>query len=75
MLIELCACNYCTNDGFVDGVEGFFKTTIESHLTSKIWVKFSNLKIEQCIRMINNILYERCKKYKLVMIRIICSHV
>ncbi len=25
MLIELCACNYCTNDGFVNGDEGFFK--------------------------------------------------
>ncbi len=40
MLIKLCACNYCTNDGLVDGVEGFLKTPIESHLTSKIGVKF-----------------------------------
>jgi hypothetical protein len=40
MLIKLCACNYCTNDGLVDGVEGFLKTPIESHLTSKIEVKF-----------------------------------
>jgi hypothetical protein len=58
MLIKLCACNYCTNDGLVDGVEGFLKTPIKSHLTSKIGVKFSNPKIEQCIRMINKILYE-----------------
>jgi hypothetical protein len=36
MLIELCACNYCTNDGLVNGDEGFLKNATESSLTFEI---------------------------------------
>ncbi len=39
MLVELCASNYCTNDGHVNGVEGFFKVATKSHSTSKIWIQ------------------------------------
>jgi hypothetical protein len=42
MLIELCASKYCTNDGFVNGVEGFFEVATKSHSTSKIWIHFLN---------------------------------
>jgi len=39
--------NYCVIAGLFNGVELFFKTTIESHLTFEIWIEFSNLKIGQ----------------------------
>ncbi len=42
ILIELCASNYCTNDGIVNGVEGFFKVATKSHSTPKIWIHFLN---------------------------------
>ncbi len=58
MLIELCASNYCTNDGLVNGVEGFFKVATKSHSTSKIWIHFLNPKIWQHTRLTNQNLYE-----------------
>jgi hypothetical protein len=36
MLIELCVDNYCTNDGFVNDVKGFFKTITQPHSTFEI---------------------------------------
>jgi hypothetical protein len=36
ILIELCACNSCTNVGLANGDEGFFKIAIKSNLTFEI---------------------------------------
>ncbi len=58
ILIELCASNYCTNDGIVNGVEGFFKVATKSHSTSKIWIHFLNPIIWQDTRITNQNLHE-----------------
>jgi hypothetical protein len=47
MIIELNINNYCAIYELFNGVDFFFKTTIEPHLTFEIWIEFSNLKIGQ----------------------------
>ncbi len=48
MLVELCASNYVTFDGLVNGVDDIFKTSTtycEKIIISIIWIIFQNSKI------------------------------
>jgi hypothetical protein len=38
MLVELCARNYNTLDGFVNGVDGIFKDFTQTFSKSFIWI-------------------------------------
>jgi hypothetical protein len=46
MLVELCAGNYVTSNGFVNGVNGTFKTSTTYCEKTIIWIMFHNYKIE-----------------------------
>ena len=45
MLVELCAGNYATYDGFVNGAYGIFKTLTTYCEKTIIWIMFQNYKI------------------------------
>ncbi len=45
MLVELCAGNYVTSNGFVNGVNGTFKTSTTYCEKTIIWTMFHNYKI------------------------------
>jgi hypothetical protein len=58
-LVELCAGNYATHDGFVNGVDGIFQGSIKIFNSQEvIWIFFSNLKCGQLTRIMNAHLYE-----------------
>jgi hypothetical protein len=40
MLVELCASNYAMYDGFVNGINGIFKTSTKHCDKTIIWIKF-----------------------------------
>jgi hypothetical protein len=40
MLVELCARNYETSDGLVNGADGIFKDFIETISKSFVWIHF-----------------------------------
>jgi hypothetical protein len=43
MLVELCARNYGTFDGLVDGVDGIFEDFTKTISKSFVWIHFHNL--------------------------------
>ncbi len=45
MLGELCAGNYVTSNGFVNGINGTFKTSATYYENTIIWIMFHNSKI------------------------------
>jgi len=45
MLVELCAGNYVTFNGFVNGINGTFITSITYCEKTIIWIMFHNFKI------------------------------
>jgi hypothetical protein len=50
MLVELCASNYITYDGLVNGVDGIFKELTTYCDKTIIWIMFQNFKIRTLIR-------------------------
>jgi hypothetical protein len=42
MLVELCAGNYVTLDGIVNGVNGTFQDYVEANSKPLIWIHFHN---------------------------------
>jgi hypothetical protein len=58
-LVELCAGNYATHDGLVNGVDGIFQGSIKIFNSQEvIWILFSNPKCGQLTRIKNAHLYE-----------------
>jgi hypothetical protein len=51
ILIELCASNYATFDGLVNGVHNIFKTSTTYNKKIIIWIMFQNFKIKILIRI------------------------
>jgi hypothetical protein len=45
MVVELCARNYATYDGLVNGIDGIFKTSTSYHNKTIVWILFANPKI------------------------------
>jgi len=45
MLVELCANNYVTSNGLVNGANGIFKASITNCEKTIIWIMFHNFKI------------------------------
>jgi hypothetical protein len=45
MLVELCASNYVTSNGLVNGTNGIFKASITNCEKTIIWIMFHNFKI------------------------------
>jgi hypothetical protein len=45
MLVELCASNYATSNGFVNGADDIFKTSTTYCEKTIIWIMFQNFKI------------------------------
>jgi hypothetical protein len=45
MSVELCASNYATFDGLVNGIDGIFKTSTTYCEKTIIWIMFQNFKI------------------------------
>ncbi len=59
ILVELCAGNYATHDGLVNGVDGIFQRSIKIFNSQEvIWILFSNPKCGQLTRIKNAHLYE-----------------
>jgi hypothetical protein len=50
MLVELCASNYVTFDGLVNGANGIFKTSTTYCEKTIIWIMFQKSKIGKLIR-------------------------
>jgi hypothetical protein len=59
MLVELCARNYATHDGLVNGANRIFQRPTKVFNSQKvIWILFNNLKYGQLTRVKNAHLYE-----------------
>jgi len=59
MLVEFCAGNYATHDGFVNGADGIFqKSTKVLNSQEVMWMLFNNPKCDQFTRIKNAHLYE-----------------
>jgi hypothetical protein len=59
MLVQLCARNYATHDGLVNGVDKIFQVSTKVFNSQEvIWILFNNLKCGQFIRIKNAHLYE-----------------
>jgi hypothetical protein len=59
ILVELCAGNYATHDGLVNGVDGIFQGSTKIFNSQEvIWILFNNLKCGQLTRVKNAHLYE-----------------
>jgi hypothetical protein len=59
MLVELCARNYATHDGLVNGVDGIFQGLTKIFNSQEvIWIIFNNLKCAQLTKIKNAHLYE-----------------
>jgi len=59
MLVELCAGNYATHDGIVNGANGIFQRSIKVFNSQEvILILFNNPKCGQLIRIKNAHLYE-----------------
>ncbi len=50
MFVKLCVDNCATFDGFVNGVDGIFKTSTTYYKKTIIWIMFQNSKIGSLIR-------------------------
>jgi hypothetical protein len=51
MLVKLCASNYLTHDGLVNGVDGIFQTSSKLLNSQQvIWISFNNPKSDQLIK-------------------------
>jgi hypothetical protein len=46
MLVELCASNYATFDGLVNGINDILKTSTTYCENTIIWIMFQNSKLE-----------------------------
>ena len=57
MLLELCAGNYATYDGLINGADRFFKTFILINSKIYIFIEFLNIKIGSLTRLANACLY------------------
>jgi hypothetical protein len=54
MLVKLCANNYLTHDGLVNGVDGIFQTSSKLLNSQQvIWILFNNPKSDQLIKIKN----------------------
>jgi len=59
MLVELCAQNYATHDGLVNGVDGIFQDSTKVFNSQEvIWILFNNPKCGQLTKLKNAHLYE-----------------
>jgi hypothetical protein len=59
MLVELCARNYATHDGLINGVDGIFQGSTEVFNSQEIiWILFNNPKCGQLTKIKNAHLYE-----------------
>jgi hypothetical protein len=58
MLVELCASNYSTNNGLVNGANGIFQAFQASNSQKVIWILFNNIKSGQLTRTKNAHFYE-----------------
>jgi hypothetical protein len=58
MLVELCAGNYSTNNGLVNGANGIFQAFQASNSQEVIWILFNNIKNGQLTRTKNAHFYE-----------------
>jgi len=59
MLVELCAKNYATHDGLVNGENGIFQGSTKVFDSQKvIWILFNNFKRGKLTRIKNAHLYE-----------------
>ena len=58
MLVELCAGNYATHDGLVNGADGLFKTFMLINSKTYIFIEFLNTKIGSLTRLANAHLYK-----------------
>jgi hypothetical protein len=58
MLVELCAGNYATHDGLVNGADGLLKTFILINSKTYIFIEFLNPKIGSLTRLANAHLYK-----------------
>jgi hypothetical protein len=59
MLVELCAGNYVTHDGLVNGANGIFQGSIKIFNSQEvIWILYNNPKFGQLTRIKNAHLYE-----------------
>ena len=58
MLVELCAGNYATHDGLVNGADRFFKTFILINSKTYIFIEILNIKIESLTHFANAHLYK-----------------
>jgi hypothetical protein len=59
MLVELCAGNYATSDGLVNGVDGTFQDYIENNPKPLIWIHFHNPQIGINTQIKNFHIYEQ----------------
>jgi hypothetical protein len=57
MVVELCARNYATYDGLVNGVDGVFKTSTSYHNKTIVWILFPNPKIGMLVKEKSTHLY------------------
>jgi hypothetical protein len=58
MLVELCAGNYATHDGLVNGADGLFKgSSLLPNSQIIIWILINNSKTGHLTRIKNNHLY------------------
>jgi hypothetical protein len=57
MVVELCARNYATCDGFVNGANGVFKTSTSYHNKTIVWILLPNQKIRMLAREKSTHLY------------------
>ncbi len=57
MVVELCAWNYATYDGLVNGANGVFKTSTSYHNKTMVWILFPNQKIGMLVREKSTQLY------------------
>ena len=58
MLVELCAGNYATHDGLVNGADGLFKgSSLLPNSQTIIWILFNNSKTKHLTRIKSNHIY------------------
>jgi hypothetical protein len=57
MVVKLCAQNYATYDGLVNGTNGEFKTPTSYHNKTMVWILFPNQKIGVLVREKSTQLY------------------
>jgi hypothetical protein len=76
MGVELCARNFVTSDGLVNGVDGIFqRSTKILNSQEVIWILFNNPKCDQFTRIKNAHLYEHETHLTWTLIKPICKYI